>query len=115
MIDYVYEFHRKFGLPLGTDDELTREAETFRVNFMLEELREFKKALHDGDAVGQFDALLDLVYVAQGTALFLGIDPMQWAAGMRAVHDANMSKVRAKNSGESKRGTQLDVVKPDTW
>lgn len=117
MIDNVHEFHRKFGLPLGTDDQLSGDdhAVKFRVGFLEEELTELQEALETDDRVAAFDALLDLAYVAYGTALWLGIDPTQWHAGMRAVHNCNMAKERALNESDSKRGSTFDVVKPDGW
>lgn len=117
MINNVYEFHNKFDLPLGKTDELLNDvkAQEFRVKFLEEELEELKEALLDKDRVKAFDALLDLAYVAYGTALFMGVDPAQWSAGMRAVHNCNMAKVRVKNSDDSKRGSSFDVKKPEGW
>lgn len=115
MIGNVFEFHQRFSLPLGSENQMDDEAERFRLQFLNEELEELEEALAEKDVVKAFDALLDLVYVAQGTALFLGIDPAQWDAGMRAVHNANMAKVRAGSAQDSKRGTALDVVKSEGW
>lgn len=117
MIGNVHEFHEKFGLPLGAGDQLTgdKHAQEYRVQFLQEELDELKEALVLGDKVGAFDALLDLAYVAYGTALFMGIDASQWAAGMHAVHSANMAKVRVAKAEDSKRGSAFDVKKPDGW
>lgn len=117
MIGNVHEFHEKFGLPLGKDDQLTNnlDATVFRLKFLQEELDELEEALGDGDRVKAFDALLDLAYVAYGTALFLGVDSAQWAAGMRAVHNCNMAKVRVAKAEDSKRGSAYDVKKPDGW
>ena len=119
MISNVYEFHEKFGLPTGKQDILTGkdnfDALKFRVKFMQEELAEFIEAMGEEDRVKAFDALLDLTYVVYGTALFMGIDPAQWHAGMTAVHNANMAKERAISADQSKRGTALDVIKPAGW
>ena len=115
MISNVYEFNQKFGLPLGTHDQLDEAAQEYRLKFLHEELQELEEALETKDPVKAFDALLDLCYVAYGTALFMGIDPAQWHAGMTAVHHANMTKVRAAIPTESKRGTTLDVIKPAGW
>ena len=115
MISNVYEFHQKFGLPLGADDQLDEAAQEYRLKFLHEELQELEDALNDGDVVKAFDALLDLCYVAYGTALYIGVDPAQWHAGMHAVHTANMTKVRATAAEQSKRGTTLDVIKPAGW
>jgi predicted HAD superfamily Cof-like phosphohydrolase len=117
MIDDVYEFHVKFGLPLGDDDQLTNNpaAQEFRIKFLQEELDELKEALAAGDRTKIFDALLDLAYVTYGTALFAGISPIQWRAGMRAVHSCNMQKIRAAKAEDSKRGSVFDVKKPEGW
>lgn len=117
MIDSVQEFHKKFDLPLGDTDHLTgnKSAQEFRVRFLKEELAELEDALAKGDRVKAFDALLDLAYVTYGTALFLGVSPTQWHAGMRIVHAANMAKIRVASANESKRGSAFDVRKPEGW
>jgi predicted HAD superfamily Cof-like phosphohydrolase len=79
---------------------------------MTEELEEYYDAWNDSDMPGQLDALVDLVYVALGTAHMQGFD---FNEAWRRVHDANMQKVRAQNADESKRGSALDVVKPEGW
>lgn len=108
----VQAFHNKFGLTddpdVGNDEWLD-----FREKFMEEELKEFKDARTAGDRAGMFDALLDLVYVAMGTADGLRFP---WQRGWDRVQQANMAKVRAARDGaDSKRGTGFDVVKPAGW
>jgi len=117
MIQQVLDFHTKFELPDGTKNILMEDpaAAEFRLKFLREEVTELQEALERGDEVGAFDALLDLAYVTYGTALFLGVNPQQWIAGMTAVHMANMAKVRAKRASDSKRGSTFDVVKPAGW
>lgn len=117
MIGNVHEFHEKFGLPLGKDDQLTHniDAIVFRLKFLKEELDELEEALGDANRVKAFDALLDLAYVAYSTALFLGVGPAQWHAGMHAVHSCNMAKVRVAKAEDSKRGSAYDVKKPEGW
>src|SRR3546814_5926129 len=56
----------------------------------------------------QADALVDLVYVALGTAVMLGL-PWDWL--WNDVQRANMAKVR----GMTKRGHAVDVTKPPGW
>ena len=63
----------------------------------------------------KIDALIDIVYVALGTALALGVSPEMWNKGWAAVHKANMAKERALRAEDSKRGTTYDVVKPEGW
>ena len=112
----VNDFHVKFGVDTPIFPELMNpEAFAFRVKFMQEELDEFVEAHNEGDMVKAFDALLDLTYVAKGTACFMGIDAIQWGAGWDIVHNANMQKQRAQSASESKRGTALDVIKPPGW
>ena len=117
MIESVLEFNQKFGLPDGSKDVLTGAPalQKYRAYFIREELNELTDAFVTQDRVAAFDALLDLVYVVQGTALFMGITPQQWDEGMEAVHFANMSKVRAESAAESKRGLDIDVIKPLGW
>lgn len=116
----VGEFHAKFGLhrvtseggtmPQPVTDDLIR----FRTAFMLEEIEEFIDAAHETyDHAGMFDALLDLVYVAMGTAHLLGYP---WQTGWDEVQRANMQKQRAAADGSnSKRNSQWDVIKPEGW
>lgn len=103
-------FHAKFGkirpkYPSSLDEELYN----FRIKFLQEELDEYKHAVETGDLAKQFDALLDLVYVAIGTADLQGFP---WEEGWAEVQRANMSKVPAGSSGDSKRGYSGDIVKP---
>ncbi len=109
----VQEFNFKFGLYYdGPPKPLTDEMQAYRIKFMQEELNEYSKACITGDMEGQFDALLDLVYVAMGTAVFHGFP---WQAGWDEVQRANLSKVRATHQSQSKRGTVYDVIKPPEW
>lgn len=136
--DDVGNFHEKFGLPNTTyhpaephevDEELLR----FRMKFLLEEVQEFAagagyrltydlEEAYEFDVPDEqiernhpemFDALIDLVYVAMGTAHLFGYP---WRDGWALVQLHNMRKHRAaKDGSDSKRGTQYDVVKPEGW
>ena len=110
--DDVGWFHKKFDLPVsqGVPREVSEDLLKFRTKFMQEELDEFATATTAAD---QFDALLDLVYVAMGTAHMMGFP---WEAGWARVQQANMAKVRASaDASDSKRGSSWDVVKPAGW
>lgn len=130
----IGRFHAKFGLE-PTDDpghRLPDDVAMFRGKFLLEELTEYFRAtglklawnssegIHieleprEFDAVEAFDALIDLVYVALGTA-FLHRFPFN--EGWDRVQEANMKKVRASGDDDSrsKRKHKIDVVKPDGW
>jgi predicted HAD superfamily Cof-like phosphohydrolase len=117
VITKVKQFNDKFGLPSGQKDVLSNDKalQDFRIGFLNEELCELLEALEKEDRVAAFDALLDLVYVAHGTALALGISVEQWHSGMIAVHRCNMSKVKVENVSESKRGHASDLRKPAGW
>jgi predicted HAD superfamily Cof-like phosphohydrolase len=79
---------------------------------MQEELNEYCEAVLNQDLEKQFDALIDLVYVALGTAYMQGF---QFDVGFDRVHEANMQKVRAKRKEDSLRGSTYDVIKPKNW
>lgn len=111
----VQEFNKKFELADGSQDVFSdnKIMAQLRFAFMAEELKEFMQAMVANDKVKMFDALLDLSYVAMGTALHLGIDPGQWEAGWRAVHEANMRKERAHTDNADP--VKLGVIKPEGW
>jgi predicted HAD superfamily Cof-like phosphohydrolase len=120
----VGQFHHKFGLPsvifdggpkpVNLEDDELQEVLQVRYNFMREELDEFMVGWTEDDIEQMADALVDLVYVAMGTAHFLGLP---WEALWAEVQRANMKKVRATGDDDplSKRHTRFDVVKPEGW
>jgi hypothetical protein len=104
--DDVGEFHRKFNLPVASDGlprELTRDELEFRLKFLIEELEEYAHAVgydlytelnrhHERqDLPKAFDALIDLVYVALGTA---HLHRFPWQEGWNEVQRANVTKER---------------------
>ena len=113
LVEDVKDFHRKFELPLPTKPGfLPRDLFNFRADFLLEEVHETIDAHQAKDLAGFADGLVDLVYVAIGTAIMAGIP---FRACWREVQAANMAKVRALRSSDSKRGSVYDVVKPPNW
>jgi predicted HAD superfamily Cof-like phosphohydrolase len=109
----VIDFHSKFGLNYnGKPMCLHKNTTDFRIKFMQEELNEFIHSSSNNDIVGMADALVDIVYVAMGTAYMMGLP---WQELWSEVQRSNMEKVRALSSSESKRNTSLDVVKPQGW
>lgn len=109
----VRAFHDRFGIiNPSTPHFLNKEAQEFRVKFMKEELQEFQDSYEVEDMHGAADALVDLAYVVHGTALMMGIP---WAELWKEVQKKNMEKQRAKSADESKRGSKLDVIKPEGW
>lgn len=112
--DDVAAFHEKFEIPRSkVPAMLTIGARQFRTKFMQEELDEFVQACEQNNLELAADALVDLVYVALGTADMMGLP---WQRLWAEVQRANMSKERAKPDGSnSKRGSALDVIKPPGW
>lgn len=110
----IVTFHNKFEIPQAKTPTLNvaEGLMDFRVKFMKEELDEFVEALLVNDRVQAFDALLDLVYVAMGTAY---ICRFPWERGWQIVQEANVTKQRVKCAEDSKRGSKYDVVKPEGW
>ena len=105
----VRKFNEKFGFLLRhRPSHLTKRKLEERRAFMQEELDEFAKAAETQDLAELADALVDLVYVALGTAASLGLP---WNDLWADVHRANMEKVR----GVTSRGNKVDCMKPPGW
>lgn len=102
---FKFEKNEKVGIP--DDNELVN----FRTSFLMEELAEYTQAITKKDTAGALDALVDIVYIALGTAWLFNL-PFEKA--WNEVQKANMSKVRAKSKSK-KRGTKFDVIKPKDW
>lgn len=80
-----------------------------RLNHLLEEMNEMTESQNAGDLPGVADALVDLVYLAVGTAVEMGLP---WETLWADVHRANMTKQRGVNP---KRGHGADLIKPPGW
>tara|TARA_R110000824_G_scaffold7807_3_gene35246 strand:- start:2029 stop:2409 length:381 start_codon:yes stop_codon:yes gene_type:complete len=107
MLKDIEEFHKKFGFEKRVGIKNNKNLVDFRIKFLEEELREFKEAIKEENDAKALDALVDLTYVAIGTAYLF--DYPFWAAWTE-VQKANMAKVR-KESERSK----FDVIKPKGW
>jgi predicted HAD superfamily Cof-like phosphohydrolase len=109
----IIAFHVKFDIAYtGEPRFLPPDLQEFRLKFLSEELTEYEEALADGELADALDALVDLVYVALGTAHLHGFD---FNEAWRRVHAANMGKIRAPSADASKRGSVFDVIKPEGW
>lgn len=111
-LEDVHRFHEKFDVPQDRSPRWPEEdLIQFRVDFLDEELNEICDAINDQNLEGILDGLVDLVYVALGTALTFGFD---FHEAWERVQRANMEKVAVKNTnGEGRHKT--DVVKPEGW
>jgi predicted HAD superfamily Cof-like phosphohydrolase len=108
-INDIIELNKKFGMMISDEPVyLTKRLLTERADFMQEELDEFKKAIATMDIAELADALIDIVYVAKGTAIKAGLP---WEDLWNDVHKCNMAKVR----GTTKRGNAVDLMKPHGW
>lgn len=116
--DDVGAFHAKFELPHAEDggppEPLSMSDLTFRIGFMLEELTEFARAASQNDLPKMLDALVDLTYVALGTA---HLKRLPFNEAWAEVQRANLAKERAASADDARsaRGHRLDVVKPVGW
>ncbi len=105
----VMQLYTKFGIPFyHVPGLLTQERFSERYIFLLEELDEFKHAVNNNDMALMADALVDLVYVAKGTAAMMGLP---WKKLWNDVQRANLSKVK----GTTHRNMRHDLVKPKDW
>jgi len=109
----IDNFHKKYGFEKNEKIDIPNNSEliNFRTAFLMEELAEYTNAITKKDAAGALDALVDIVYIALGTAWLFNL-PFEKA--WTEVQKANMSKIRAKDK-TGKRGTKFDVVKPKDW
>ncbi len=90
----VLAFHEKFDLPRATMPMLMEPAaEKFRMGFLDEEAKEFDEGWLDDNLVAAADALFDFVYVAIGTALFIGTHRGGHLGGWPTFPDARAAAV----------------------
>ena len=113
LIKDIDQFHKKFKFEKNDKVGIPENNElvNFRTSFLIEELAEYTQAITKGDSAAALDALVDIVYIALGTAWLFNL-PFEKA--WNEVQKANMNKVRTKSKSK-KRGTSFDVVKPKGW
>ncbi|MCM3784344.1 HAD family hydrolase [Neobacillus mesonae] len=105
----VREFHEKFNVPYADKPEaMPFQRRTERYLYMSEELNEFDEA---ETVVDQADAMIDLIYLALGTLVEIGVKP---DALFDIVHNANMSKLWPDGTVHYDPITNK-VVKPPTF
>lgn len=98
----------------GPPRELPASLASLRMKLVREEAEELCAAIERGELHEQLDAIVDLIYVAIGTATQAGMGDVLWAAFHR-VHRSNMGKVPAPAREASKRDSVRDIVKPEGW
>lgn len=103
MMKQVDEFQQKVLKVPYTSGLVDRS----RCEHLMEEVSEILECHDGGDVAGVVDGHVDLVYVALGTLLQMGIHPEY---PFDEVHLANMKKVGAKTERH-----EHDAVKPEGW
>jgi predicted HAD superfamily Cof-like phosphohydrolase len=91
---------------------LDTETLNFRAKFLMEEVSELVTAHQQKDLVAAADAIVDIVYVAFGGAIEMGLP---FDALWNAVHKANMSKIKVAPDDLGKRKFVHDLIKPADW
>ena len=122
--DDVGVFHRKFGLPYSPPKDsiaddirkqpkwISKDVQKFRIEFLKEELEELECAYKKEELEEVADALIDIVYVAMGTA---HMHNLPWDELWNEVQRSNLAKERATSAKDSKRASMFDVIKPKNW
>jgi predicted HAD superfamily Cof-like phosphohydrolase len=92
-IEQVKDFRKRFEFPIGTPigEEPTVD-QSLCGKLLLEEAKETDEAIRRGDLVEIADGVMDVLYVAFGTALTYGFHDKVKEL-FDAVHDSNMSKL----------------------
>lgn len=106
----IHVMYNKFRFPIPrVPTMLPTEIMKDRLEFLDEELYETYKAHDEEDMEEIIDGLIDLIVVAAGTLVLMGVDGQShW----REVLRANMSKEVGEKPG---RIMKYDLRKPDGW
>lgn len=112
-LDYFYGVVKKFHQACGHPDGrytvfLTGEEKKRRIDWMMEEIKEFSEAK---TLVDQADALGDLLWFVVGTMVCMGVEP---SVIMRPITTANMSKI-GDDGRVLRRPSDGKIQKPEGW
>lgn len=99
----IIAFHQKYNQEYSGPPRSLPKTLDWRPKFLKEELKEYTDAVRDGNRVKQFDALLDILFVAFGTMYLQGF-PIE--EGWEIVFSCNMTKDCVRN-GEGKWGATV--------
>lgn len=110
MINYcadVQAFQEKFGLEMPDKFSfISNDLFDFRVRFFLEETKEYEESHQNQDLGGAIDALIDLVYITCGCALFHGIFPDEFLT-MVDSHTVNPDHLISNLAVQERLGPHL--------
>lgn len=91
-IEQVKEFHEVFNLPIASEPCIPDDKDnSFRIDFLQEELEETAQAIDANNIVEFVDGLADIQYVLDGWFLNAGLLKYKDAI-MAEVHRSNMTK-----------------------
>ena len=111
MYSDVSKFLKKMNIKTNKSPTLlTDDNVKMRYRHLLEETEELITAHNDQDIEGCVDALIDVVYVALGTAKMMGLSTKQWEKCFNRVHSANMLKYPGDVTDH-----KVGVKKPVGW
>lgn len=105
----VRDFHERFDLPCGLtqDGKMLEQSKGPRIARVEEEARELVEAIRSGDPVAIVQEALDVIYVAAGAIVEMGLDPEIAAQTWEALQRGNMMKERLPGADK--------ITKPPGW
>jgi predicted HAD superfamily Cof-like phosphohydrolase len=108
VFEAVRRFHQRFGLPIADRPcQLSPERVSARAKWINDEVTELAAAQ---SLVDQVDALVDILYLAVGSLVEMGVKP---GIPLLYVHQANLAK--DSPGGVGKLDAAGKVMKPATW
>ena len=115
LITDIKELQKKYGfdkMVQNMDPNTIIEFIRFRYAFLQEELDEGLNALKIKEYDEVVDSLIDIIVVALGTLILLGVDVnTAWTL----VQNANMSKVIGQKESRKNSFNFPDLIKPSDW
>ena len=102
----VRDFHNAMGIPAPDFPSSLGPRHYLRARLIDEECKEFEEAAEKGDTLEMIDALCDIIYVALGSAVEMGVD---LAPFWTEVQKANMAKAGGPVREDGK------IMKPPGW
>lgn len=111
----VVEFNQQIlGIEQRPIGKLPKPEFEISVKCLNEEIGEFVDNYDVDDFIGCVDAMVDLIYFANGVLYKMGLTAQEIDSCCEVVHNANMEKKRGVNSKRAVEGA-ADAVKPDGW
>lgn len=94
------------------EDDAFKERVKLRMSLLREEVDELEEALLNGDPVETLDAIIDIHYIANGTAQEAGVVHLL-PEGWDLVHSNNMTKL--DESGKVVKNESGKIIKPANY